>query len=253
MNHMDCAIVIPSWDKSQLLWEPVLDSLNRFWKDCPLEVFIITNSIKKDDLGATFILTGDEVSWCRNFEKGLDQIDKDYILVILDDYLISRPVDSRITEYFDLIHKNDINCISFCHKQSGKKAGHSNLIEYVGPGMPYRVNLQIGLWKKKELVRLLQQSRTPWEFEKDGSRYSRNVMGQFACVNRNVDLPIMKINCLVKGKITRSGKGVLEEGRFDEALMQYRQLKWFESDIFFSSKRIVREHIEFMKYIINIR
>jgi hypothetical protein len=115
------------------------------------------------------------------------------------------------------------------------------------------VNLQIGLWRKEVLVRILQHTRNPWEFEMDGSKYSNKMAGEFCCINRERDLPIERINALIKGRIAEPAQRLLSANGFDDIAESFERVKKYESDYLFSAKRILRKHVEYGKYIIGLR
>ena len=110
----DLTIIMPSYDKYSELWDPTFKLLFKHWpnlltdyKDVPL--VLVSNYEKFEHPRVKNILIGDlDKTWSENFLKSLDKVKTKYVLIILDDYIMSSPVnDKRLVEILSFLKKNN--------------------------------------------------------------------------------------------------------------------------------------------------
>lgn len=155
-----------------------LKCFRKFWKDCPYEVVISTNT--KEYKGVTTYknyLTND--GWMDRAIPVLKQIEAEYILLLCDDLIITEKVDSdRIKQVFrDVIdYKIDFcGLTSHSSRVGGKKLYSNSDVLYVRRNRPYALNLQAGIYRRKFLIELLGDgSENPWELERKWIKEANN-------------------------------------------------------------------------------
>lgn len=119
----------------------------------------------------------------------LNAVKTDYVLIILDDYWLKAPVN------FDKLYRavkimdddEDVNSITFCVQPKSHKVYND---EYVIRGRlaPYRINTQIGIWRKKYILSLLLDNESAWEYEINASVRSIFTKGKLLSAINNSSL-----------------------------------------------------------------
>ncbi len=174
-------IVICSCDKFSDTWSVVEESFLKYWKNCPVPIYIVTNHKSHNFKYFRQIKVGDDVSWSSNIKLALSKISEQTVQLWLDDVFLTAEVDSA--QYMSLIA--DFN---------NKKMNHLRLTPHPGFSYPidekyamlereafYRVTIFPTVWEKKLLVNYLKNIKTPWEFETVGAKFLGNEKG-FNCL-----------------------------------------------------------------------
>src|SRR5450432_662371 len=86
------AIVVSSCDAFFDAWEPFASFFEKFWSDCPLKVFLITNDLSISSKRFQQIVTGRDFGWSNNLIAALGHIPQPYILYCQEDYFLTSPV-----------------------------------------------------------------------------------------------------------------------------------------------------------------
>ena len=95
-NTDNVAVLVVSCDHYADLWLPFFHLFKRFWPDCPYSVYLLTNEKDFQFPDVSVIRTGIDVSWSDNLKMGLQQIREKYILMIIDDLFLLKPVDTAM-------------------------------------------------------------------------------------------------------------------------------------------------------------
>ena len=88
------AVLVASCDAYSDLHRPFAELFARFWPDCPFKKILLTETEALDARFDRVIRTGWGKTWCRMLKEELDGIEADAILLLMDDYLLSAPVDT---------------------------------------------------------------------------------------------------------------------------------------------------------------
>lgn len=184
--NKDCTVIINTCDAYEEAWEPFFFLFNRYWKDCPFEVCINTETKKYDKNGErTVNATG---SWTKRLERVLEQIDTPFVLCCLEDFYLQYDVRTdKIMKCLDVMKAEDsIGCIYF-----KRLYGYENdSIEYeeyqeVKPRQndknEYIFSCQVAIWRRDVLVKALSRfvNGTAWDFEVNGYEYNRDILNEY--------------------------------------------------------------------------
>jgi hypothetical protein len=186
-GSMDTAVLVLSCDKYADAWKPFFSLFRKFWPQCPYPVYLGTNKKKEEFPGVTVVLSGEAKDWSTDTKKILEQIPENYVIVLLEDYFLLGQVDQPwLSECLDYMQKNNA---AFMRIASFRK-DHEPMYAFEGAtcqerfgitraDAPFRLNLQAGIWNKNELISLLKEGESPWEFEVNGSVRSRDSKKSF--------------------------------------------------------------------------
>jgi hypothetical protein len=115
----------------------------------------------------SYINTGEDISFSKSLISYLKNIDSEYFILMLDDFMILEEVDmEKIALAFDFIKKNSGVYLRLKPNPSGdtKIDRDFSKIDVKGK-VPYITSLQMAIWKKDFLIQLLKYDFSPWEFE----------------------------------------------------------------------------------------
>lgn len=122
-------------------------------------------------------------TWSQGLRYYLQHCEQDIILLLLEDYFLSSPVDNLAVEAAVVLMESNRNVgkvdlsgdrCRFAHVDyPSYKAGYKYpLVKLVASATnsPYAASLQAALWRKSLLLTLLEDHENPWQFEKRGTK-----------------------------------------------------------------------------------
>lgn len=192
-----CSIVVLTHDDYDECWDPFFKLLELHWPDLPFP--IVLNSEKEYFYSRTIdVIVSDPIEpgsmpWGRRVRKCLEKIESDYILVFCEDFFIEDDVDTKlILQCIDWMDA-DSNIAVFhffsARDWKSKKSKYEGFVERPMKGM-YRNNLELGLWRRKELLSLIIDEESPWEFEIYGNERSKCSKKKYYALHPQVRMPI---------------------------------------------------------------
>lgn len=93
-----CAILVNSCDAYEDVWEPFFTLFQIMWKDCEYPIYLNTESksykseqlkIQPVNLPSKY---AKKISWSKRLRLAIEQIDAEYILMLLEDFFLMSPV-----------------------------------------------------------------------------------------------------------------------------------------------------------------
>jgi hypothetical protein len=186
------AVLVVSCDSYRDVWGPFFTLFFRYWDDCPYPVFLGSNFETYPDKRVLPLAIGEDRDWSSNLRGMLARIPLEGILLLQEDFLFDRPVDTkRIEQYLATAWKSGAACL--------------RLMPIPGPDIPctvhpdfggirkgaeYRVSLQAAWWRKEHLAAVALPGESPWQFEVLGSRRSDALDAPFLSLRENVPYPL---------------------------------------------------------------
>ena len=195
----DIAVLVLSCDKYRDAWAPFFDLFHKFWNACPYPVYLGTNEASFERENVKVIHTGKPADWSTDTRKILSHIPEKYIILLLEDYFLLDRVDQEwLKECIDFTEKNNA---AFMRIASFRKdhepmyafdaATYQKRFGITRLDAPFRVNLQAGIWNKDDLLALLQDGESPWQFEVNGSIRSRAYKKAFLGITESSEKDII--------------------------------------------------------------
>lgn len=175
----DVAVYVTSFDGYSDLWVPFFECFWRHWPDCPFKVYLGGNSKGYDDDRVTFLGAQMDQPWSNRVVEHLEQIDSSYVIMFLEDWFLTKPVDSTaILEMFRTFETLNGRMLRFVPDPAPSKAiGGCPEFGLLELGQLNRTNTHATLWKKTTLLSLLKQDESLWEFEVFGAARSNAFSG----------------------------------------------------------------------------
>ncbi len=194
-------ILILSCDKYYELWDFVTFSYSKYWPECSMNKFILTNYKKYNTNDFTSIEVGSDISWSSNLLIALKILQNDYdrVLLSFDDLLLKFEINNNdFVKFHDLFIQYNMDCLKFIkhHGFNRSKFGEVSLIDQ---NVLYRTTCVFSLWKINVLEKILDKKENAWEFEKNGTKRS-GLFYRFYTVNRSF---FLYDNVVIAGKVHR--------------------------------------------------
>lgn len=202
------AILVPSCDKYSDLWDPLFSSIEKFWNPLPGNLYLLTNNLTPDKYPCKVIPIGDDKTWSLNVLNALSYIDEEYVMLHIDDLIITDYVDTfqtnRLISEFMNSNGNYLRL-----NPTPKGTFQMGFISNVLPGDLYRSSTVFSIWKKEVLVDILRPEENAWEFEILGSERTDVFRNWYASVKWLIPYENLVIKGLVDPlalrKINKSG------------------------------------------------
>jgi hypothetical protein len=180
----DVSAVVLSHDGYADLWPAFFELLFRFWPDLPYPLHLVSNRRTFPHDRVIPVRVGDDRSWSETLARALDHIPGRYVLLMLEDYFLTGPVDTAsLTRLHAAMVKLGAVYLRLvpAPKPDSPCPGFSD-IGYINKGAPYRASLQVAFWERSALLGLLREDETAWDFELKGSRRSDQISYPFLSV-----------------------------------------------------------------------
>ncbi len=178
LDNNNTAILVLSCDKYADAWQPFFLFFQKYWKDCQFPLYLGTNNKRFAFPNVTQIFSNKTTTWSDELKTILKQIPEKNIIIILEDYFITKPVrNSDILNLVDVMEKTNATFLKlglfptkFNSLWPHTSLKNFNNIASINKGSKYRICLQIAIWNKEHLLELLVEQENPWQFEIEGSK-----------------------------------------------------------------------------------
>lgn len=233
-------ILVVSCDAYQDLQKPFWSSFDLFWKDCPFEIYYLSNTTYPEYNKAKPLLVGKDLGWSKNLKKALESLPHQYVFLWLDDLLLKQKVETeRIEQVFQNALEKKVNSLGV----SGKPRSMISVDQYMGeivPGSLYRVSTVLSLWNREFLQEFLDEKESAWEFEIKGSCRSDVFPGFYGSCRQEIAV----YNAVIRGKWRRFVLRSLKKHKIDIGTSSRKVFSWKEEFMFFL--KTIRTRILFL-------
>lgn len=155
-------MLVLSCDKYNACWKPFFTLLNKYYKNHP-KAYIVSET-KKCEYCDTINVNSE--CWTERFRKALEQIDDEYVLIMLDDFFIRDYVDEkRIKLALETMKKDkSIGAINF-EKNYRQSEKYDDNWELQANNQIFLNSCQPSLCRKSVLIERLQENLNAWQWE----------------------------------------------------------------------------------------
>jgi hypothetical protein len=181
MKNKDLAVLVLSCDAYKDLWAPYMQLFHKYWKDSQLNFYFCSDTLKAEDPSFTDIPVGKPVEWSARLLYAVEQIKEPYVLLLLDDYYITKPV--KEDELLRSVKVMEATGAGYCRiypcpAPTVDLPGHP---EYgiFEKGVAYRTSTQATIWKTNTLRKFIIPTESVWDFELKGSDRSNEITEPF--------------------------------------------------------------------------
>lgn len=191
------AIMMLTCDAYRDIWPIFFGQFEKYWKDFNGTFFLNTesdHSYKSDfiDIRYPDKTYDPKHNWAYRLKDCLNQLDEEYVFLILDDFAISEKVDTaEIKKCLGHMEEDaTIACFNF-RSIDGPFVGEID-DKYVlaDRKAAFRINLQAALWRKQFLLKFIRNHENPWQFESWGSLRARRFKDKIFHLKKGEKTPI---------------------------------------------------------------
>lgn len=172
VNFNDVSILVVGFDGYVDVWNHFFELLNINWPERP-QTYLATSELTPEYENVKVVAAGPDSEWSNRTRNALKQIDTPYVILLLEDFFITKPVDNqRVRVALDLIEQNNIKFYQVLVQlvvqswEKGKSYKGYKQIRVVPRNKKYALNLQAAIWQKKYLEDALGEGNyNAWQFE----------------------------------------------------------------------------------------
>lgn len=177
-------------------WDPFFSLFEKFWPSFDGKIYLSSeykeyhrnHVIPMKLCESHSVPKSKRISWSKLTRWGLEEIPEDIILFMQEDFFLKAPVRYElIDKFYDLMLSNpEIKCIHLTD-QNGEGATSCDYdgLDLMQTHRPYRISCQCALWRKEELLTLIRNRESAWEWEIFGSHRSAALGHQYYQVRRD--------------------------------------------------------------------
>jgi hypothetical protein len=189
MKENEVAVLVLTCDKYADIWPVFYSFFFKYWPACPYKIYNASNYQGFSHPKVSNMLSNQVSDWSTEVKAILKQIPEKYLIVLLEDYLIYKPVDENaVKETLSIMEENNalflkLGCFPRKYNPLFEydKLPGSALVGKIRNKQPFKINLQVGIWNKELLNGLLREGEDPWKFEVNGSERADEIPNPCLC------------------------------------------------------------------------
>jgi hypothetical protein len=166
-------VVVTSCDAYQDVERPFLSLFRKFWPDCPYELVLVAETGRAamaEGLSFDRVLATGDRCWCEMLCAALEQVTTPYVLLLMNDYLLSAPVDqAAFSRRLEQAVAFDAANLRLNPNPPGRTVWRETDLMVFPKNRAYCVTCQTGIWNRAYLAGVARRNRSAWEFERFGS------------------------------------------------------------------------------------
>ena len=195
------AIVVSSCDAFFDAWGPFAFFFKKYWPDCPLPLYLITNELEITSATIQPLAVGVDRGWATNLQAALDRIPHDHILYMQEDYFLTAPAHTaQVAQDFEEAFGNGADSLCF-RARTHRESAFQPLNERFGvvpSNSDGRTRCQVTLWNRRKLLSILRPAENAWDMEREGSARTRDLRILSYGRRENSPIPYL-VSAIVRG------------------------------------------------------
>lgn len=160
-------------------WGPFFTLFRKYWPDCPYPVWLVTDTmISKPTAGwldSRNIFTYKNPSWNEIMVQFTAAYPDEPIMMFQEDYFLTSQVSNfqvGRAEWF--LNMRRASCVRLYPCPGGDIEIGDPCYALIATEAPYRVSTQVAIWRPGVLNAIASATKTPWEFEINGTKLLRS-------------------------------------------------------------------------------
>lgn len=163
-------VVVFTCDKYSWLIPTFLHFYKKMWPDNPYQTDFVTET--KEIGGVSPFYTG-KIPWADGAIKYLESCEEQTFLLFLEDYIITRPINTDLIKKAEELCVDNIGCVRLnIHDSWSRFLFNANIDGFKEYPLdkPYSISLQTAIWQKEFLLEFLKKGENIWQVELKGSK-----------------------------------------------------------------------------------
>lgn len=174
MNNKDMTVVVVSCDNYEDTWEACSLSLRKFWKDCPYDTILVTESRKPKEGLFDDVIYINSTDWAERICGAMKQISSQFVFFMLEDQWPVKEVNQGVVEN-TLNYMKQNGEVGIVYIEAEGLGGTKQEKEYddtfneIVFGSPYRLSCAPAIFRRDFLEKATEVKCSAWEFERKRS------------------------------------------------------------------------------------
>lgn len=227
MKNQECSVLILSRDAS---WrQAYLTSVffRKYWNDCPFDLCLCTQEQTEGlEYYDNVFRTDVSDNWGQRLRKALSNIKTEYVILCPeDDFLQSQVNTEKMQETISYCRENGVGAVRLAPPLLFT-VPYTEKYDRVPKDSIYRLVLHPMLFRKSYLEKFAEMEYTPWQFEREGSLYSREFKDNILCAKE----PLYdSVHAWSHGMWTREGYRLLKASGIEESMINFAKVyPWYK-------------------------
>lgn len=172
-KNNELSILVYSCWKNSDMWDIFMQLFRKYWSDCAFRIILLTdmvdNAQEKYGFDDIVVLDG---TWNDMVNAGIHAADTEYVMLWMDDYLLCDYVKNEdIFMYLRAARKFNAANVRLVESASiiAKTFTKDDNFNCYKAGTAYSFSTQVGIWNVALLKKYIQNYKSPWDFERQGS------------------------------------------------------------------------------------
>lgn len=179
-------ILVTSCWKMRDTWNPYWKFAEKFAPECKKDFVLVTDEY--DDAlgwdGKKFVV-GKDLGYSKNLLKAIEAARGNTVLLTMDDmFLMGKPDLDYIQDKAWMLDSGELGMFRLYPCPGPDTIAEGSSWGVISRDARYRVSTMAALWRKEVLIRLLERTGDPWDFELEGTKHSQSFPEIFASVAR---------------------------------------------------------------------
>lgn len=166
-----CSLLVSSSDNYGTTWYPYFELVKRYWRNHPQKIYLNTETIgyKDSELNIISICGGHKATWSERLYHCLEQIPTEYVIFSLEDAFLLGNVNDEAIERCLQWMDDDKQIVECRLKESDnpklQKSQKYGNFRIAGDDIGFRLDTQVAIWRRKDLMSFIDLREDPWQFE----------------------------------------------------------------------------------------
>ena len=180
------AVLVMTCRRFEQVWRPFFELFKKYWPDCPYEVFLGTDSGSYP--GVKMIQVGTDRGWADNTLFCLRALPHDRVILFQEDFLLNASTNTDVVRKLVRYSRHEgVGCIRLMPVPGpSRRWRNSSLLGAIAATDPYRLSLQLAIWKRELLLSLIKEGESPWQTEEYGTARAALSSDSFLSVQESV-------------------------------------------------------------------
>jgi len=209
--HQSFSVIVIGYDGYKDVWS----YFEHFYLKANLNDYFKTIFVSSEERGPNSFdcILAHSNSASKRIEKALEETDADYIILLLEDYLIEDDsIYYKLLPFMQFVETNKIDYFCLCNfitKLRGKKISNHNDVALLPKTRNYRISLQPSIWSRKLLSAIVRNDiSTLWDFENylNHNKAYDDIPAFFPAKTK-----IKIVNMVDKGEITKKANKMFQK------------------------------------------
>jgi hypothetical protein len=193
MNAQNYSILILSCDSYSDVWPYLTQTFDRFWADCPFEIYLCSEQKTFSHPKIKNIKIGRKAGWSEMMLAVLEQVKTPNIIYMQEDYLLKSKIDNQLI--YSILKISEENKTAYFRlfpwPNPDLNFQDRSDIGALGLQSAFRTSLQCAVWDVQIFRSLLRKEESGWDFEANSIARTKNIDRPFLSLKAAVDYATM--------------------------------------------------------------